>query len=241
MLYICVMNFLDKKQIEEAWKTEWNTAMALRITIVLITAALFLIFVPSFLLYIQHRQGIQLNDRILALLPSADLSWLIFPIIHVSIFIALANLIHYPRLLLVAMESYLVVSFLRMLAIYLFPMEPPQGLVILTDHVNEDLFYSNTVITKDLFFSGHTTTIFILYLAVRNPLLKALFLCLTVVIAVMLLIQHIHYSIDIAGALFFTWASYYVVLTLDKKFSASLLRHKVNPSGILEHSEQYNS
>lgn len=213
------MNFLDKKQIEEAWKTEWNTTVAIRIILILCIATLMLIFVPPFLAYIQQRQGIQLNDRILALLPSADLSWVIFPTIHLSILVALANLVHYPRLLLVAMEAYLIATILRFTAIYFVPLEPPQGLVLLTDHINEDLFYGHTIITKDLFFSGHTTTIFILYLAVRNPLLKYLFLFLTSVIVVLLLIQHIHYSVDIAGALVFTWISYYLVLALEKKFS----------------------
>jgi hypothetical protein len=227
-----VKNFINKKQIEEAWKAEWNNAMAIRIILILVIAALFLVFVPSFLVYIQQRQGIQLNDRILALIPSADLSWVIFPVIHASILVAIASLIHYPRLLLIAIESYLLASFLRMLAIYLFPMEPPYGLVMLTDHVNEGLFYSNTVITKDLFFSGHTTTIFILYLAVRQPMLKLLFLCLTVAIAIMLLIQHIHYSVDIAGALVFTWASYYSVLTIEKKILEGFSDNDISHSRI---------
>ena len=120
-----------------------------------------------------------------------------------------------------------------MLAIYLVPLDTPKDLVLLTDHVNDGLFYSNTVITKDLFFSGHTTTVFILYLAVRNLLLKFLLLILTISIAFMLLIQHIHYSVDIAGALFFTWASYYSVVTLEKKFSESFPNNDISHSRIL--------
>jgi len=228
-----VKNFINTKQIEETWKSEWNSAMAIRVILILIGIVAILVFVPSFLIYIQRRQGIILNDPILAALPAADLSWIIFPVIHLSILLAMANLIHYPRALVLTMEAYLLATFLRLLAIYLVPLEPPKGLVLLTDHINNDLFYSNTIVTKDLFFSGHTTTIFILYLAVRNPLLKFLFLNLTIAIACMLLIQHIHYSVDIAGALFFTWASYYAVSTLEKKFSVSFPDNDVSHSRIL--------
>jgi len=213
------MNLFSKVPIREVWKLEWNMGMAIRIILIVCIAALMLIFAPSLILYAQSRQGTQLNDPLLTLLPSADLSWFIFPILHISLITGLVSLIHYPRQLVIMLEAYLLATFLRMMAIYFVPLEPPVGLVILTDYLNDSLFYSHTIITKDLFFSGHTTTIVILYLTAVNPFLKKLFFFLTIVIAGMLLIQHIHYSLDIVGAVFFTWLSYFIVISLEKRFS----------------------
>jgi hypothetical protein len=74
------------------------------------------------------------------------------------------------------------------------------------------VFQRNTAhayLTKDLFFSGHTSTTFLLalYLWHRPGLRYAALVAHAVVVATVLL-SHIHYSIDVAGAYAFTFAAY---------------------------------
>ena len=71
-----------------------------------------------------------------------------------------------------------------------------------------------TTITKiffggDLFFSGHTGAPFLLALMYWNsPRLRYLFLAWSLFFAVIVLLGHLHYSIDVLAAFFITYAIY---------------------------------
>jgi len=69
---------------------------------------------------------------------------------------------------------------------------------------------NNNEITNDLFFSGHVADISIFVLCCRTKWLKYFLLVSTVVIAVMLVWQHVHYTADVLAAPFFAYASYVV-------------------------------
>lgn len=62
-------------------------------------------------------------------------------------------------------------------------------------------------LTKDLFFSGHTGTTFLLLLYVwRYPRLRALMLIGHVLVVASLFLAHLHYTIDVLGAYAITFA-----------------------------------
>jgi hypothetical protein len=68
---------------------------------------------------------------------------------------------------------------------------------------------------SDLFFSGHTGIPFLLALIFwENVYLRVLFLGYSVVFAVVVLLGHLHYTIDVASAYFIT----YTIFVLAKKF-----------------------
>lgn len=73
-------------------------------------------------------------------------------------------------------------------------------------------FYGNTFITKDLFFSRDTSTLFL-----RNVLNKTIN-HLLLFIAVLVLVQQIHYTIDVAFAFPFDYLCFITsgYLTLKK-------------------------
>jgi hypothetical protein len=99
---------------------------------------------------------------------------------------------------------------------YLVPLNPPPGMIPLGDPFVE-YFGTGRLLTKDLFFSGHTATIFLFYL-VSDPArrgLKIIFLICTVLVAVFVLLQHVHYTIDVASAPFFTFSAYKITLKLS--------------------------
>jgi hypothetical protein len=66
-------------------------------------------------------------------------------------------------------------------------------------------------LTKDLFFSGHTGTTFLLLLYVwRYPTLRAVMLVGHVIVVVSLFFAHLHYTIDVLGAYAVTYTLFAV-------------------------------
>ncbi len=96
-----------------------------------------------------------------------------------------------------------------MLSISLVPLEPPSGLIPLKDPISS-IFYGGTqvFIKKDLFYSGHTSIQFLIFLCLKNRTEKIVSLLATVSIACFVLIQHIHYTIDVIAAIAFTYVIY---------------------------------
>jgi hypothetical protein len=101
---------------------------------------------------------------------------------------------------------------------YLLPLEPPVTMIPLSDPFAE-YFTTGSVMTKDLFFSGHTATLFFLYLMTEKKLLRYVFLCATITVALLVMAQHVHYAIDVFAAPFFTYAVYNSVLLLRIKIN----------------------
>ncbi|MBU3745657.1 MAG: hypothetical protein FGM61_14135, partial [Sediminibacterium sp.] len=63
-------------------------------------------------------------------------------------------------------------------------------------------------ITRDLFFSGHTATMIMIGLLLPRKWEKILAFTAAVLVGFFVLMQHIHYSIDVLGAWLFTWFLY---------------------------------
>ncbi|MGB2958557.1 MAG: phosphatase PAP2-related protein, partial [Bacteroidota bacterium] len=110
-----------------------------------------------------------------------------------------------------ALQSYVVMVGIRMVAMSLVPLEPPPTMISLTDPTVEYLG-TGTLLTKDLFFSGHTSTLFLLFLSAQIRWQKGMFLVCFVVVAVCVLIQHVHYTIDVFAAPFFAYGAYRLVV-----------------------------
>jgi membrane-associated phospholipid phosphatase len=64
------------------------------------------------------------------------------------------------------------------------------------------------VLTKDLFFSGHTSTMFLLALMAPGRATRIFFLACTVVVGSCVLWQHVHYTVDVLVAPLFAFAAY---------------------------------
>lgn len=94
-----------------------------------------------------------------------------------------------------------------MLTIYLFTLEPPIGWIPLKDPFVALVAYE-PAFAKDLFFSGHTATLCCLIFFERNGMFKGIKVVATLIVALFLLIQHIHYTVDIVGAPLFTYAAF---------------------------------
>lgn len=160
-----------------------------------------------FINYVENRQGVVFTDPVLNLFDPIDLTWFTFSLIYFALIIAIVSLIDYPDRLLFALQLYSLMAFVRIIAMFLLPLNPPEQMIILKDPLVE-FFGSGNTLTKDLFFSGHTATLFILYLVSENKIIKIIFLISTILVAVFVLLQHVHYTIDVFAAIFFTYACY---------------------------------
>jgi membrane-associated phospholipid phosphatase len=104
-----------------------------------------------------------------------------------------------------------------MIAMYSLPFDPPSSMIPLKDPFVQ-LFGTGKLLTRDLFFSGHTATLFLLFLVVDKKPYKQLFLFLTVLVAVSVILQHVHYFIDVLAAPFFTFGCFIIVKSIREKF-----------------------
>jgi len=183
-----------------------------RIEFIISILALILILtiLANFLNFLEAREGVVLNDPILKLFKPLNLTWLSFGLIYISLFAALISFYQNPLLLLNAFQSYTLLIAIRIMSMYLVPLNPPETMIPLNDPVVE-FFGTGQLLTKDLFFSGHTATIFLLYLLADKKLLKTFFLVSAIVVGIGVLLQHVHYSIDVFVAPFFAYCSFYIV------------------------------
>lgn len=196
------MNSNSYKRKEPGWtQLPHPHRYFLAVFLVLAGGGFMLYIMPGFLEFIQQRPGIQLNDPLLQRLKPQEYSGLIFSVLYGSLVICITTLFPRPLSLLRFMISALLMYCLRMASLYLVPLAAPAGLIPLRDSWVEAFAYGHHPITKDLFFSGHTAILLLAWLHCREPLIRWFLLAALVLIAYLLLAQHVHYSLDILGAL----------------------------------------
>ncbi|MCC7303618.1 MAG: hypothetical protein IT233_13340 [Bacteroidia bacterium] len=172
---------------------------------------LLLIFVGTafsfFLDFIQQRTGYIINDPVIARIGPFHLCSPIQIATYLPVFAGLIYLSVYPSLMNRFVFSFTALLFLRAVTMFLVPLEPPSGFIELRDVVLEATAYRGQVITKDLFFSGHVATLFLFSMLVHHRLAKIVFMSVTAGVGTLLVLQHVHYSIDVLAAPFFSFAA----------------------------------
>jgi membrane-associated phospholipid phosphatase len=187
----------------------------IEVLITLILLSIVLTSLTNFLNYVEARKGAVLPDPILNLFNPIDLTWLTFALIYVSLVVAITTLSKNPKQLMFAIQLYTLMVLVRIVAMFLLPLEPPSTMIILNDPFVE-FFGTGQTLTKDLFFSGHTATLFILFLVSEKKMIKTIFLISTIVVAISVILQHVHYTIDVFAAVFFTYACYGFLQVITK-------------------------
>lgn len=195
-----------------------NIQYKLLISVIILGAVLY--FYSGFLNYVETREGFSFSDPVLNLFHPVDLTWLIFIIIYVSLLSGIIILVRNPVRLIFTLQVYTVLILFRITAMYSVPFNPPPAMIPLNDPFVQ-FFGSGKLLTKDLFFSGHTATLFLLFLVIDKKPYKQIFLIFTIIIGFSVILQHVHYFIDVLAAPFFTFGSYRLVKTIREKFSYS--------------------
>jgi hypothetical protein len=193
-----------------------------RFQLIVVVAALLaiLLYLPTYFhTVIGPREGVLLNDFVLNAFTPGDYSWLIFLLIYFSLALVLQGAFKQPYTILFALKCYLAITLFRMITMFLFTLEPPMGIVILKDPLIDKMAYGGTVFTKDLFFSGHIATLTMLVWVERRRWAKWSIAACTGGVALLLMMQRVHYTIDI---LFAPLAASLVVL-LIKRYTSQFI------------------
>lgn len=204
------MHLIDKQEINKNWKeAAANPAFSKRLYAGLVIWIAVLIAFPFFFDYIESRNGIILNDFIINAFPAYDVSVPTFLIIWSMFLLFLYRAIYNPQLLLLFLWGFIFLSLSRFITIYLVPLNPPAQIIALRDPIT-NIFYgkNHSFITKDLFYSGHTSTQFLMFLCFQKKSDKTLALLSTIIIGTLVLVQHVHYSIDVIAAPILTYLVY---------------------------------
>ncbi len=205
-------------KLNSRWREDWQRrsfrrGLAATVPLLVLT----LLSLTRFLNWAEARPGVRYGDPILALYTPIDCTWVAFLLIYAGILIGVGFLAWNPDELLLALQAYVIMVAFRIVAMFLLPLDPPALLIPLQDPFVQYLG-TGKLLTKDLFFSGHTSTLFLLFLTARGARLKTIFLVCTVGVAISVLLQHVHYSVDVFVAPFFAYAAYRVALAIDRKF-----------------------
>jgi hypothetical protein len=194
--------------IKDRWKEECNTPKkCLRLVSGSIIIFAIMALLPYFFRGIEKRQGVVLHDWVLEQLPAHNVSVIIFILIWGMGMIILYRAIYKPRIYVMYAWSLIFVCIARMVTISLVALNPPIGLIPLADPLT-GVFYGHAIITKDLFFSGHISTLMLMFLCLEKKTDKMIGIAATILLAFLLLVQHIHYTIDVLAAPIVTYTMY---------------------------------
>jgi hypothetical protein len=197
------------------WKPAWQKK-PFRIKLLIAFPALIIVLYCFTILfaYIDQRPGTLLNDWVLNELPPHNVSVLIFIFIWSPVALAIARSVKDPDFFLLALCTYTILTFLRLISIYLVPLDPPKGLIPLVDPLGNFL-YEGKFVTKDLFFSGHTSTMFGLAFCFSRRNDRIFGFIAAIAVGFLVLVQHIHYTIDVISAPFFSFVAYKIAQKLS--------------------------
>lgn len=173
---------------------------------------LVLSFFGWFLNFIELRQGHSLYDPILNFFKPKDVSYYIFFITYAASLTGIIFSLSNPYRTVHLIEMYTLLTIFRIITLYLVPLDPPDSSIPLQDSVLQNTFYRPEGNMKDLFFSGHTATLFLFFFYTRTPWLKWTFLASAIGVSIGLMIQHVHYSWDIIAAPAFAFLSYTIIV-----------------------------
>jgi membrane-associated phospholipid phosphatase len=198
----------DQRIILSAWRDNLQSSDYRKKLIVGVSLiSLILLSLPFFYQAIEQRNGIQFNDYLLEILPSYDLSLFIFIVIWSMTLLTFSRFKQDPNLFLTFLWGFILINLSRFVSIGLIPLDAPRDLIPIIDPISNQ-FYGPKFITKDLFFSGHTAAMFLMFLCLKKRTDKILALTATILVGFAVLLQHVHYTIDVVMApviTYFIW------------------------------------
>lgn len=188
---------------------ERKFVISLVVGIILMLAALYINLLAS--RFTESFPALSAGDLILDRLPVVDLSFLY----RLGIFIVIGITIIYPILFAPEIVPFTAKTFaafiiIRSFFISLTHLGAPEPFYALPQGTDQSdfirFFYLN-----DLFFSAHTGIPFLSALLFwKNKVMRYFMLVSSVVMAVTVLLMHVHYSIDVFSAYFITYSIFIV-------------------------------
>lgn len=159
------------------------------------------------MLLFQSRSGSVFPDPIHALFGPYALHLPIFLITYLPIAVGIALVIRRGGVRENLIYAYCLLQLFRCISIYLLPLEAPPAMIVLNDPISDHLVFGS-VVTKDLFFSGHVSALVLFSFFMPTRTLRYTYRFLALFDAILLTAQHVHYSIDVVAAPFFAFGAF---------------------------------
>ena len=181
------------------------------LSLMVFVIAIFLDYLSG--VYVTSVETVHVPDLILDHIGPVDVSFLY---IWGYIFFFLA-LLFYPilfhiRTLHIVISQFSLLIMLRAVFVLLTHLQtPPEGIIVDFPWKFQTLSFQN-----DMFFSGHTAIPFLGFLMFKKKI-RYFFLFGSVLMGSVVLLIHVHYSIDVFGAFFMTYGSYKIGNLLIRK------------------------
>jgi hypothetical protein len=205
------------EEIKSVWQTAFKErAFKLAFWSSLLLLAITLPILSKFLTFNETRTGVSFPDPYMSRFQPVDLTWVIFGLIYIGLVAGIILLLKHPKNLLLAIQTYALLAIFRMIAMYSLPLEPPPNTIPLIDPFIQ-LFGSGDILMKDLFFSGHTSTMMLLFLTAATKKIKAVYFVGIFLVGAAVLIQQTHYSVDVIAAPFFAYGSYRLAIFINER------------------------
>lgn len=205
---------MQSKQL--TWQFAWDyPSFRVKLFLGVFVMGLITFYLQDFFSFVQSRNGIAVNDFVLNALPAYNVSTYIFLVLYPASFFLFWRMKNNSSMCITFLWGYIFLCIIRMMTITLIPLDAPKQLIHLSDPFSI-IFYGTTQITKDLFFSGHTASLFLIGLCLENKREKIIVFVSTAILAILLLIQHVHYTADVIAAPFFSYLFWYIGKTIAR-------------------------
>lgn len=155
--------------------------------------------------YVTATSGVKAPDLVLDRFRAVDMSFLfVYGYAALIAVMFLQPILFRVRTFHVVAIQFSLLLLLRSVFMIFTHLETPAGSVAVTfPGLFNSLYFEN-----DMFFSGHTAMPFLGFYLFRRSPLRYVFLVGAIVMGVVVLAMHLHYSIDVFAAFFMTYCSY---------------------------------
>jgi len=149
-----------------------------------------------------HNLGV--FDDPLFLKDPIDFSIPIFVLTYGTILFFILYHLNNPTKLMHLIQLAVLVDIFRVISLFFIRLDAPE-MIELYDPVLNFLIYeinpeTNSYNQHDLFFSGHTANLFVISCLFKKKSIRNLFLVITLITGLLLVLQKVHYSIDVIFA-----------------------------------------
>jgi hypothetical protein len=181
--------------------------------------------------YATERASAAVADIILSNIPVFDVEWIFVlgPFVFIVILVCIA--FWHPKTLPFTAKSIATFVVVRSFFIMLTHIGPFPDHTVIDGNalllinalsLNPNFFLFST--GADLFFSGHTGLPFMLALVFwKHPLIRAFCLISSIFFGIIVLLGHLHYSIDVASAFFISYTIFVIATKVFRKDWGRLL------------------
>ncbi len=192
----------------ERWRVAFrNGAFRYQLLVSAIALPVVAVVLRIYLSHIETRPGTSIPDPLLSLFPPVDLNWLIFAVLYSGLLFGLVSLAMYPYRFLLTMRALASLMLLRIGALFLFPLDTISGGIPLSDPIMQfpPLRFTGS---HGLFFSWEVAVLSLLVFSSRWKDVKIIFVCASVLLSVLLILQRAQYSIALLSGPCFAYAAF---------------------------------